>query len=59
MNLTKVKLKKAISQREKKQGKITKIVAKPHQQRSIARSQLQAISELASGVNKLADVNAK
>jgi len=36
-----------------------KIVSKPHEKRGVARSQLQAIGQLASGVNKLADVNAK
>ena len=36
-----------------------KVVSKPHEKRTVARSQLQAISQLASGVNKLADVNAK
>ena len=36
-----------------------KIVAKPHAKRSAARSQLQAINQLAAGVSKLAEVNAK
>ena len=44
---------------KKKQGKVTKIVPKPHEKCSVARSQLQALSQLASGVNKLADINVK
>ena len=36
-----------------------KVVAKPHEKRSAARSQLQAINQLAMGVNKLADISAK
>ena len=36
-----------------------KVVAKPHEKRSAARSLLQAINQLAMGVNKLADISAK
>lgn len=36
-----------------------KVVAKPHGKRPVVRCQLQAIQQLDSGVNKLADVNAK
>ena len=36
-----------------------KIVSKPHEARSVARSQLQAMSQLASGLNRHAEVNAK
>ena len=39
--------------------KFKKLVAKPHDKRSAARSQLQAISQLAASVNKLAEANAK
>ena len=35
------------------------MVAKPHGKRSVVRCQLQAVKQLDSGVNKLADVNAK
>ena len=36
-----------------------KIVIKPHEKRNVSRSQLQALSQLAAGVNKLAEINAK
>ena len=36
-----------------------KVVAKPHEKRSVARSQLQAMSQLAASVNRLAEVNAR
>ena len=36
-----------------------KVVVRPHEKRTVARSQLQAISQLATGVNKLAEVNSK
>ena len=40
-------------------SKRKKVVAKPHEKRSVPRSQLQALSQLAAGVDKLAEVNAK
>ena len=36
-----------------------KVVAKPHEKRSVARSQLQAMSHLTASVNRLAEVNAR
>ena len=36
-----------------------KFVAKPHKKISVARSQLQAMSQLAASVNRLAKVNAR
>ena len=36
-----------------------KVVAKPHEKRSVARSQLQAMSQLAASVNRLTEVNAR
>ena len=50
-------IEESILSEKKKQGKITKLVAKPYKQRSIARSQFQSISQMVSGVNKPADVN--
>ena len=35
------------------------VVAKPHEKRSVARSQLQAMSQLAASVNRLTEVNAR
>ena len=52
--LMKVILDKAISQRRKNSIKSQNLT-----KNTVARSQLQAMSQLASGVNKLADVNAK
>ena len=50
-------LKKVISERRKrklsKQTKYKKVVAKPQEKHSVARWQLQAITRLASGVNKM------
>ena len=37
----------------------TKIVTKPNEKRNIPHSQLPALSQLAAGVNKLAELNAK
>ena len=37
----------------------TKVVTRPHEKKTAARSQLQAINKLASGVQELAPVNAK
>ena len=48
-----------VEEEEPEQPVRTKVVAKPHEKRSAARSQLQAINQLAMGVNKLADINAK
>ena len=45
--------------RKKNKSNQKKVGAKSHEKRSVARSQLQAISQLASGGNKIADVNAK
>ena len=36
-----------------------KTVIKPHEKRNVSCSQLQALSQLAAGVNKLAEINAK
>ena len=36
-----------------------KVIAKPHEKRGHVRSQVQAIAQLAAGVNKLAEVSAK
>ena len=36
-----------------------KVVAKPHEKRSVTRSQLQAISQLAASVNRLAEVSSR
>ena len=36
-----------------------KVVAKPHEKRSVACSQLQAMSHFAASVNSLAEVNAR
>ena len=47
------------TQEETRNAPAKKIVAKPHEKRTVARSQLQAMSKLASGVNRLAQVNAK
>ena len=52
--LMKVILDKAISQSRKNSIKSQNLT-----KNTVARSQLQAMSQLASGVNKLADVNAK
>ena len=41
------------------QKNYSSIVSKPHEKRSVARSQLQVISQLTAGVNILADINAK
>ena len=40
-------------------AKHRKLVAKPHEKRSAGRSQLQAISQLVAGVNKLAEIDFK
>ena len=47
------------TQKETRNAPAKKIVAKPHEKRTVARSQLQAMSQLASGVNRLVEVNAK
>ena len=36
-----------------------KVICKPYEKGSVARTQLKAILQLALGINKLADVNAK
>ena len=43
---------------EKKNGK-GRLVVKPHQKRGATRSQTQALGNLASGVNKMADIQSK
>ena len=47
------------TQEETRNAPAKKIVTKTHEKKIVARSQLQAISQLASGVNRLADFNAK
>ena len=47
------------TQEETRNAPAKKIVAKPHEKRTVARSQLQAMSQLASGVNRLVEVNVK
>ena len=47
------------TQEETRNASAKNIVPKPHEKRTVARSQLQAMSQLASGVNILTKVNAK
>ena len=47
------------TQEELRNASAKKIVAKTYEKRTVARSQLQAMSQLASGVHRLAEVNAK
>ena len=54
-----VKIEESNLPEKEKQGKFLKIVAKSLEKCSVAGSQLQTMSQLASGVNKLANVNAK
>ena len=54
-----VKIEESNLPEKEKQGKFIIIVAKSLEKRSVAGSQLQAISQHASGLNKLANVNAK
>lgn len=44
---------------KEKQTQPKKVNVKPNEKRSVAKTQSQAIPHLASGVNKLADGNAK
>ena len=47
------------TQEETRNASAKNIVAKPHEKRTVARSKLQAMSQLTSGVNRLTKVNAK
>ena len=47
------------TQEETRNAPAEKIVAKTQEKRTMARSQLQAMSQLASGVHRLSEVNAK
>ena len=47
------------TQEETRNAPAKKIVAKPNEKRTAARSKFQAMSQLASGVSRLVEVNAK
>ena len=47
------------TQEKTRNASAKKIVAKPYAKRTVARSQLQEMSQLASGVNRITKVNAK
>ena len=47
------------TQEETRNAPANKIVAKPNEKRTVARSKFQAMSQLASGVSRLFEVNAK
>ena len=46
-------------QEETRNAPAKKVVAKPHEKKTVARSQLHAMSQLDTNVNRLAEVNAK
>ena len=47
------------TQEETRNAPAKKIVAKPNEKRTVARSKFQAMSQLGSGVSRLVEVNAK
>ena len=51
--------KRPTEEEDEENAKKKKIVTKSYQKRSLPRSQIQALGQIASSVNKLADVNAK
>ena len=58
-NLVKLMEEQGKTEEKEKITQLKKVICNPYKNHSVAKTQLKAILQLASGINKLADVNAK